>query len=371
MIEKIQIENFKSLKKFSEDFKNLNLLTGLNGMGKSSLIQVLLLLRQSYFKGLLNSSGIILKGDYIELGTGKDVFYQGAGEDEKISFQFKIDGILNKWIFDYFPERQVLPLNKKTLGKDFDFSIVSLFNNKFQYLNAEHISPKSLHTKSQFDVVESRQLGIHGEYAVHYLVEFGDSEKVEFKNLLHPKAKSEYLIHNVDAWLSEISPGTRLKLENLISIDQAKLGFDFETTNGYTNEFKPVNVGFGLNHILPVLVSLLSAKPNNFIVMENPESHIHPRGQSVLGELLFKASQNDIQLIAETHSDHLLNGIRLEAFKQKKGVERVKIFFFERNKVSEEHYSNVKTPKLDNNGRIDSWPDDFFDQWEKTLIELV
>ncbi|WP_164972684.1 AAA family ATPase [Lacibacter luteus] len=353
------------------DLKRLNILSGLNGMGKSSVIQSLLLLRQSYQKGLLEKVGLVLKGDYIELGTGKDVFYEAAGEEEQLTFKTVFQHSESIWAFDYSAQKHVLPVNTALSKFDASSFKESLFSNNFQYINAEHISPLSLHKKSQLDVNENRQIGIHGEYAVHYLVEFGDKEKVVFENLIHPKAKSEFLGHNVEAWLSEISPGIRLKTDDLFSVDQTKLGFEFENGTGFTNEFRPVNVGFGISHILPVLVAILSAKEEKLILIENPESHIHPRGQSVVGQLLFKASQNNIQLLVETHSDHILNGVRVEAFRTKAGADNVGLFFFERNKETEEHFSIFKTPILDNNGRVDSWPEGFFDEWERTLIELV
>ncbi len=371
MLTNLTISNFKSLKQISLNLNSLNILSGLNGMGKSSVIQSLLLLRQSFQNGLLENGGLVLKGNYIELGIGKDVFYQGAGEDEKLVFEYVADTAVNKWSFDYSAQKHVLPINEESTYQIDAFTSSSIFNNNFQYINAEHIPPTSLHKKSQFDVNENRQIGIRGEYAVHYLVEFGDKEKVSFDNLIHPKAKSPYLLHNVDAWLSEISPGVKLNTEDLLSVDQAKLGFQFEHGNEFTNEFRPINVGFGISHVLPILVSLLSANENKLILLENPECHIHPRGQAIIGQLLLRVAMNKVQILVETHSDHILNGIRAEVFEQKKGSEFVNLFFFERNKDDLGHYSIVVTPKLDNNGRIDQWPDGFFDEWEKVLFKIV
>jgi len=79
MISYIHIRNFKSLKNCRLKTANLNLCFGMNGMGKSSFLQVLLLLRQSYQKAVLENEGLLLNDkDCISLGTGKDVFYQGA-----------------------------------------------------------------------------------------------------------------------------------------------------------------------------------------------------------------------------------------------------------------------------------------------------
>jgi predicted ATPase len=373
MITGIRVRNFKSLKEIEIQTRQLNLLAGLNGMGKSSLIQILLLIRQSYMQGALYRTGLMLKGPLADLGTGKDIFYQYAGEEEFLELGLATSGKAPiSWKFNYSAEKHILPLVKSTnLWMNESEQELELFTNNFQYLTAEHISPQSLYNKSQLDVIEYKQIGVRGEFAPHYLSEFGLKEKVAFSNLIHPNAKSDTLIHNVDAWLSEITPGTRIAVEDLIAIDQIRLSYQFETKSGYTNEFKPANVAYGLSHILPILVSILSAPKDKIILIENPESHIHPRGQSKIGELLFLASQNGVQLFVETHSDHVLNGIRVAINKEKKGADKVGLFFFERNADTDEHHSNIQTPEIDNDGRIKYWPNNFFDEWEKNLMQLV
>ena len=72
MIEFINIQNFKTLLNASFPLGNLNLFSGLNGMGKSTLVQSLLLLRQSYERNTLKTKGLLLNGDYVNIGTGKD-----------------------------------------------------------------------------------------------------------------------------------------------------------------------------------------------------------------------------------------------------------------------------------------------------------
>ena len=71
MIEFINIQNFKTLLNASFPLGNLNLFSGLNGMGKSTLVQSLLLLRQSYERNTLKTKGLLLNGDYVNIGTGK------------------------------------------------------------------------------------------------------------------------------------------------------------------------------------------------------------------------------------------------------------------------------------------------------------
>src|SRR5438046_1441121 len=78
-----------------------------------------------------------------------------------------------------------------------------------------------------------------------------------------------------------------------------------------SSEYRPTNVGFGITYALPIVVSILSARPGSLVIIENPEAHLHPRGQVRMGELLSLASTAGIQVLIETHSDHVLNGIRL------------------------------------------------------------
>lgn len=82
MINYVQIENFKSIKKLALPLENLNLFFGMNGMGKSSVIQALLLLRQSFWENYKSSLDCLYtNGEMIQLGTSKDIFCQSADSD--------------------------------------------------------------------------------------------------------------------------------------------------------------------------------------------------------------------------------------------------------------------------------------------------
>src|SRR4029078_5782856 len=87
--------------------------------------------------------------------------------------------------------------------------------------------------------------------------------------------------------------------------------FGFERSSDVASGFyRPTNVGFGLSYSLPMITVLLSAIPSSIVLLENPEAHCHPRGQSQLARLIAMASKR-LQVIVETHSDHLMNGLRV------------------------------------------------------------
>ena len=104
-------------------------------------------------------------------------------------------------------------------------------------------------------------------------------------------------------------------------------------------------------------------------MLENPEAHLHPRGQLKLGILLALCAQDGVQIFVETHSDHLLNGIRLATKKNLIDVNNVEVFYFERS--YETGVTHIIHPKLQQNGRFLKWPEGFFDEWEKALDELL
>ncbi len=174
MIDFINIKNFKSLLDNSFPLGPLNLFSGLNGMGKSTLIQCLLLLRQSNEKNWLKTRGLLLNDEnHIELGTGKDVFSSFAVQD-KINFtiEWSDHSKPTTFEFDYKPDSDLLP--HSGTGPDEQFEDLSLFYSNFQYLCAERLGPQSIHKMSEFHVRELKSLGKRGEYTAHYIATHGD-----------------------------------------------------------------------------------------------------------------------------------------------------------------------------------------------------
>lgn len=367
MLNKISIRNFKSLRNLNLELSELNILTGLNGSGKSSFIQALLLLRQSYNIAITEKQGLVINGSTINLGKGKDVFYQYAANDEKIEFEIINNLNTYLWQFKYKNDLNIL----EALQIPNNYSDINLFNKNFQYLNTEHISPKTLHEKNEVQIEQWNNIGNKGEYAIHYLSKYGLERKIENKNLIHPKGKSNNLIHQIDAWLNEISPGVKLSVTEIKDIDYIKLGIQFEDKQGYSNEYQPINVGYGITYVLPVVLSILKSKPGEILILENPESHLHPKGQSKIGSLIAYAAQSGVQIILETHSDHIINGIRVAVKNQKIDKGNVKIFFFERFVDENDVQTITHNILIDKNGELNDYPKGFLDEWDEQLSKLI
>jgi predicted ATPase len=367
MLKSVQIKNFKALKQVELELGGLNLFAGLNGMGKSSVIQALLLLKQS-----AGERGRLRLNDpeFASLGKGKDVFYQFA-EEPSIAISIKSrHGKRWQWRFAYEPEKDHLEGETRHDPADLAQNL-ALFSDNFQYLAAERIGPRPSYTSSSLYSEVIGQIGSRGEFAVHYLDVYGSSQEVISDVLHHPKARSRSLIHQADAWMGEVSPGTKLNTTKVPGTEMVLLDIQFETDKDYTNRFRPVNVGFGISFVLPVILALLMARKDRLIIIENPEAHLHPRGQVEIGRLMGLAATAGAQVIAETHSDHVLNGIRVAVKNGAIPKEEVRIFFFDRVQTDFEQYAHATTIKIDDSGELSAYPPNFLDEWNNQLFKLI
>ena len=368
MIKSIHIQNFKSLKDISMTPTSLNLLMGLNGMGKSSFIQSLLLLRQNKKSGLAKFA---LNGPLTEIGRGRDALYQDASK-EIIRFDFDIESGGHSDMFlctlIYQADNNVLD-NHITWPIEF-LERYSLFNNDFQYLEAERTRPLSDYPMSYADVVEKHRLGTKGEYTIHYLNSFGTNLKVP-TSLCHKKAKSDTLLHQAAAWLGEISPDVRFDTQEIPGTDKIILNYQFQNKESLSKRFRPKNVGFGISYVLPIIVALLSFKKDKIIIIENPEAHIHPRGQAEMGRLIALAAASGMQLFVETHSDHIVNGIRVAVKEKLIDSNKVNISYFSRQTTETEQFCKIQNIQVDRNGELSDYPTDFMDEWNNQLLKLI
>lgn len=365
MISHIEVENFKSLKSVSLEIKTLNVLMGLNGMGKSSLIQTILLLMQS---DKLEERIIDLNGLLVQIGQGRDALYQFA-EDDFILISLAFDD-QNKysWKFSYQKDKDKL-ISPIGYTKD-QMKLFRENTKKFQYISAERIGPQDLYEASSIVVVDKKQLGLLGEFAAYYINMYGNEYSVK-EELRHPSAKSEKLSAQVNAWLGEISPGVTLNTKYVHEINKVILDYQFDMVKSKTNSFRPKNVGFGISYVLPIVLALLIAEEKKIIVIENPESHIHPRGQAELGKLISLAASTKAQLFIETHSDHILNGIRVSVKENLVDKNGVNILYFDKETTDKEQFTKVKLIDIDRNGELSEYPKNFLDEWSNQLLKLV
>ena len=156
-------------------------------------------------------------------------------------------------------------------------------------------------------------------------------------------------------------------METIQEADAIISGFSFDRPGDVpTRRYRATNVGFGLSYTLPVLAALLSP-PGSLCLIENPEAHLHPRGQTKLADLAVRASLAGVQVIVETHSDHFIDGVRIAVRDGLIRPDQTAFHYFER----EGGKTVVSSPQVDADGRLSSWPAGFFDQHEENLARLI
>lgn len=392
MLNELQLKNFKCFEALELQLAPLTLLCGLNGMGKSSVMQALLLMRQSQLTGELDKGRLVLGGDLVDLGTGRDALFEDAtsefiefslqhstvSEPLQLRFEYIRDGNrltavpIDTDVADpssairhsSIPGQKPQGSYKPSQG-DSQWKHIPPLGGRLVYVSAERIGPRKFHRHSEV-LARHGDLGTRGEYALNYLASAQD--------LLMPKGDPRCesipvrrLLGIVEHWLQEVSPGVQLRLESVTDADAIIAGFSFARRDDVeTRRYRSTNVGFGLSYIIPVLVALL-APVDSLCLIENPEAHLHPRGQTKLAELAVRASLAGVQVIVETHSDHFLDGIRIAVREGIIAPEGVAVHYFRRMGIRAE----VSSPTIDSSGRLSSWPEGFFDQHEENLSRLL
>lgn len=373
MIRRIRIRNFKCFDELDLSISGLNLLCGLNGMGKSSFIQAILVLRQSCTSGELERGNLVLGGDLTDLGTGQDVLFEDAAEDvvEFILDDHDCDRPCT-FLFDYSRIAEELRLQHDpatTQGIQTipdEWTSTPPLGGNLVYISAERFGPRKFYMHSEVHA-RGGDLGTRGEYAVNYLQANQDELLSASDPRCPPGLPSRRLLEIIDHWLKKVTPGAHLQLETIKSADAIIAGYSFERPNDVrTRAYRAMNVGFGLSYTLPVLAALLAPK-GSLCIIENPEAHIHPRGQTELAELAVRASLAGVQLVIETHSDHFMDGVRIAVRDGLISSAQTAFHYFERKKGK----TVVTSPSLDEQGRLSSWPAGFFDQHEENLARLI
>ena len=116
------------------------------------------------------------------------------------------------------------------------------------------------------------------------------------------------------------------------------------------------DVGFGVSQVLPVLVALLAAKPDQLVYLEEPELHLHPRAQQALATVLVDAANRGVRVVAETHSSILLLAVQTLVAEKKISPDKVMLHWFQQDARGA---TKVTSGEMDQLGAYGDWPEDF------------
>lgn len=332
MISNIELKGFKCFENNTFHLTNMTLLSGVNSSGKSSFMQAIRIL---YYKKFINGIGI-----------GKDIVSDLCSECT-IAINKKIKAIFNR--------NSELPQF---------FNLTSSFCDMFAYISASRLGPELMLPITYEENVQS--VGEKGENVLNFINKY---QQLNVPNQIKKDESSEGIIANIQAWLSIISPHIKFDYKSLPQIDHRFSIYD-ETR-------RATNVGYGLSYSLPIIATLLinatllanKKIKSPLILLENPEAHLHPKGQFEIGQLIAIIANMGVQIIVETHSDHLLNGIRIAVKDNLIDAKNTTFLFFKYD--TDQYKSYVEQPEIDEHGFFDEWPEGFFDEIEKALMRLL
>ena len=371
MFTSVSLENFKcfsSEQKFN--LNKVNVFTGYNGRGKSTVFQAFLLMAQSVYDNK-SLKDLLVNGIFCKLGLFEDLIHH-SGNTSEISFRFTTDGEKNNnLVFTYkeLSDRKGTLSNLIVDGKGFfetatqlggeelqsknkspqsyPEDIHAVFDN-FYFVSADRLGPTPFEVKC--DLYENNPIGNSGEFRLNVLAGHRDAKE------------------QVAKAIAEIMDGGMMSVKG---------DSDKEKSNDVLNLYfsslidgtpvKSINCGFGYSYIIPILLAAVSMN-GGCLFVENPEAHLHPCAQSQLIKTLVSlCGRNRIQLFIETHSEHVINALRLCSLEDQYAdfiYSDLAMYFFDKDMT-------VKPLQLEADGQVSEWPLGFFDQAERDAARII
>lgn len=406
---KLIVKGYKSISSLQEvSFDGLTILAGANSSGKSSFMQPFLILKQTI--EMVHDSGFLtLYGENIKFTDSSQIKSKVLGCDDS-RFSVGIEKNTSKCTVDYrykdkygfevvavnltakdFPsgfilgENSDIEKNKKTMldkftflkdrsiKKDVEFSVIK---DKC-FLKAE-ISTKLKMDGFKMEFEPAQMLQKFVKNLIHIPGLRGNPErnyKIAMSENFYYGSFEKYVAGIISYWVENknTSPNNYdifkkyLRDLNLASgIDVAKR--DDTSVEIMVSRIKSkddsdcvniADVGFGVSQTIPILVALICAKKDQFIYVEQPELHLHPKAQFGLALIMADAVQRGVNVIVETHSSIFIRGIQLAVVNKKLDREKVSLNWFSQNINTGE--ARIDKATLDSYGAFGDWPEDFDD----------
>jgi predicted ATPase len=386
MLTRIQLRNFKCFHELTTiPVRQINLFTGVNGRGKSTALQSLLLMRQS-LEHSRTTHQIIFNGSCVQLGRFKDVRSSIVSQSKPIELAFHVEKDSTQLTLYYFlheiSEDDMAADIQKIIINGIEYENIpystewynllpsisgelntlpqdATFFTKIHYISADRIGPQDYYLRQSF--AEFPNVGRKGEFTANVLSRKREDSVYDPLCLNLDTGATKTVEDQTAAWLDAIFGGGNIKIDSV----EANIVLMALNSENATTTYKPINVGFGYSYALPIIVSGLIAQKGEILVVENPEAHLHPNAQSQLVKFLAKVSTCGVQVFIESHSEHILNGLRIAVLDQIIATDDLNILYFQR-----EADSQVVQIPVGDDGSIEYWPAGFFDQTDKDYQRL-
>ena len=359
MIKTMELINFKCFSHAELELRNLTILSGANATGKSSVIQALILANHTNWQGE-NRGG---KWDLVPIDINS-IFGFSIGAPNALRSQDPVDEGDFAFAVSLQDEE-----GKVEYCYDIDMKfplILRARGNKirpiqsFQYVNAERVGPRVSTRAGNGEGISS-----DGENA-SYLIQVADESSREIAgDLKMGIGESHKFSYFVEQWMSAILGDVQLDIKT----DYNKAITELLIKNKLVDHgVVPTLTGFGISYVLPIVVAGLwaSGEKNAILILENPEAHLHPYAQSNMGKFLALLAVSGVQVIIETHSEHIIDGARYQ-MAYLNASDNMCVNFMEH----EGRTINIKTISVNKYGELSIWPKGFFDQKQMDLREIM
>lgn len=376
----LHISNFKCFTDIEIPLNRLTVMAGANGNGKSTAIQALLFLRKTIEENFeiepnslrnyeleyyvesssINANVALNKGYLLSLGNSGYITNRQLGKTD-ISLeiktevdQFKIDYEADKTENQLYIEAVIC----ERIGEERN----PIFKKEFYYLNAERIGPRVSQAIQYYDYPNA---GFQGEFVAQLIADVNYKLTVD-EDRRHPKFKNPRLESQVNAWLDDLMPGVNVVAKQSIETLTAQV----QVENYYIKGDPTIatNIGFGISYVLPIIVTGLIATKGSYMIVENPEAHLHPSAQSKIGRFLAMVANSGVNVIVETHSDHVINGIQIAVAKEEITIGLTTVNYF--SQQIDNIQPQVESISINEKGELSVWPKGFFDQTQIDFAEL-
>lgn len=271
------------------------------------------------------------------------------------------------WCESMQPSLRRAPINIMPLY-DIDSLLNLYFSRSVKYLGPLRLEPQAIYSShGQYDQFN---VGLKGEFTAAVL----HRNKDKVINYLSPtlsngdlitKKKKDKLRNACLEWLSYLGV-----IVDFYTVDRGKLGYELMVKTNHEEKWQDLtHVGVGVSQVLPVILMFLLSDEDDVMILEQPELHLHPMVQSRLCDLFIAMANSNRQCIIETHSEYLINRLRLRIAQENTDniTKNTSIFFI----TKDEGYSNFTHVDVNKYGNVIDWPKDFFDQTDREVERIL
>lgn len=342
MLKRLCIDNFKCFNRQEFELKSFNLLAGPNSSGKSSTIQALLLLFEQ-----------IRHEEILHLGTFSDLRNMGSARKKII---IEAEMAASSYQLELCQTEGGTEQKVRSEGCTGDEPVEKI---GLVYMNAERSGVRDVYPKN---TKNEKEVGIGGEFSFAYLSR-SKNEPLTVAEFLTDEAGAG-LNNQVDYWLDYIL-GYRVSAENIPDTDLVKVTFG---RKNIVKQLRPINVGTGVTYVANLIISALSCKKDSLFIVENPEIHLHPDAQARILDFFVFLAARGLQIIVESHSDHIYNGLRRCIKNRNISSDAAMVYYYE---MGDDNNSMVTAIPIRSDGAEEKHPRGLFDRIDEDMDELL